>query len=79
MPSQVSAEDWEQINVGIREKYNKVAVTPEGHFKYPTGREGFEKGFEKLHYDDKLIAKLSYSIKHTNFHSHQCFSRLDSN
>ena len=54
MSSQLSAQDREQINAGIREKYNKVAITPEGHFKYPTGRDGL-KG---LHYSDKLIANL---------------------
>ena len=54
MSSQLSAQDREQINAGIREKYDKVAITPAGHFKYPTGRDGL-KG---LLYDDKLIAKL---------------------
>ena len=32
MSSQLSAQDREQINAGIREKYNKVAITTEGHF-----------------------------------------------
>lgn len=54
MSSQVSAEDRVQINAGIREKYNKVAATPAGHFKYPTGQEGLKR----LHYDDKQIADL---------------------
>lgn len=54
MSSQLSAQDREQINAGIREKYDKVAITPAGHFKYPTGRDGL-KG---LLYDDKLIANL---------------------
>lgn len=58
MSSQVSAQDREQINAGIREKYNKVAVTPKGHFKYPTGREGL-KG---LHYDEELIANLPGTV-----------------
>ena len=58
MPSQLSAQDREQINAGIREKYNKVAITPAGHFKYPTGRDGL-KG---LHYDDKLIANLPDAV-----------------
>ena len=58
MPSQVSAQDREKINALIREKYNKVAIRPEGHFKYPTGRDGL-KG---LHYSDKLIAKLPDAV-----------------
>ena len=58
MSSQLSAQDREQINAGIREKYNKVAVTPEGHFKYPTGRDGL-KG---LHYNDELIANLPGTV-----------------
>lgn len=58
MSSQLSAQDREQINTGIQEKYNKVAITPEGHFKYPTGRDGL-KG---LHYNDKLIANLPDAV-----------------
>ena len=58
MSSQLSAQDREQINTGIQEKYKKVAITPEGHFKYPTGRDGL-KG---LHYNDKLIANLPDAV-----------------
>ena len=58
MSSQLSAQDREQINAGIRKKYNKVAKSPEGHFKYPTGRDGL-KG---LHYNDKLIANLPDAV-----------------
>ncbi len=58
MSSQLSAQDREQINAGIRKKYNKVAISPEGHFKYPTGRDGL-KG---LHYNDKLIANLPDAV-----------------
>jgi len=58
MSSQLSAQDREQINAGIRDKYNKVALTPEGHFKYPTGRDGLLG----LHYNDKLIANLPATV-----------------
>lgn len=61
MSSQLSAQDREQIDAGIREKYNKVAVTPEGHFKYPTGRDGL-KG---LHYNDNLIVNLPATVADT--------------
>jgi arsenite methyltransferase len=54
MSSQLSVQDLEQIDAGIRDKYKNVAVTPEGHFKYPTGREGL-KG---LGYDDQLVKDL---------------------
>ena len=59
MAFQLSPQDREQINVGIQEKYNKVAVTPKGHFTYPTGREGL-KG---LLYDDSLpICRTQWRI-----------------
>jgi len=58
MSSLVSAEDRNLINTGIREKYNKVAASPAGHFKYPTGREGLKR----LHYNDKLVEKLPDTV-----------------
>ncbi|MGA7878040.1 MAG: hypothetical protein WCA08_20445, partial [Desulfoferrobacter sp.] len=38
----LSAEARKQINQGIQGKYRKVAATPEGNFRYPTGRSGLE-------------------------------------
>ena len=58
MSSLISAEDRQLINAGIREKYNKVAASPAGHFKYPTGREGLKR----LDYDVKLIEKLPDTV-----------------
>jgi ubiquinone/menaquinone biosynthesis C-methylase UbiE len=58
MVSQLSPRDREQIDAGIKEKYNKVAMTPNGHFTYPTGRDGL-KG---LNYDEGLIAGLPDSV-----------------
>ena len=58
MTVQLSAKDRKRINDGIAEKYNKVAVTPKGHFTYPTGLDGL-KG---LRYDDGLIAGLPDSV-----------------
>jgi arsenite methyltransferase len=55
MSSQFSAQDLKQIDAGIRDKYIKVAETPEGHFKYPTGRNGL-KG---LGYNQQFMADLS--------------------
>ena len=54
MVYQITTEDLEKIEAGIREKYLKVAKNPEGQFKYPTGK----KGLKALHYDKSLIDKL---------------------
>ena len=58
MSSQLSDKDREQINSGIRAKYHKVAISPEGQFKYPTGIEGLKK----LGYDNQLIADLPNTV-----------------
>ena len=47
-------EEARSIREGIQAKYSKVAVSPEGLFKYPTGKEGLHK----LVYDKDLIDKL---------------------
>ena len=38
MDSQITKDDLKKIEAGIREKYNKVAQSPEGQFKYPYSR-----------------------------------------
>ena len=58
MSSQLSEKDREQIDAGIRKKYHKVAISPEGQFKYPTGIEGLKK----LGYDNHIIADLPNSV-----------------
>ena len=58
MSSQLSDHDREHIDKGIREKYHKVASTPEGHFKYPTGVDGLKK----LGYENQLISDLPDSV-----------------
>lgn len=47
-------EDTERISEGIRQKYVKVAVSPEGNFRYPTGRAGLEG----QNYDRRIIDSL---------------------
>ena len=47
-------EELIKIEEGIRDKFSKVAVSPEGLFKYPTGKEGIQK----VEYDEDLIEKL---------------------
>jgi 2-polyprenyl-3-methyl-5-hydroxy-6-metoxy-1,4-benzoquinol methylase len=54
METQLNKEELKKIQKGIRDKFSKVAVSPEGLFEYPTGK----KGLEKLKYDEKLIEKL---------------------
>ena len=58
MDSQITTEDLKKIEKGIREKYIKVSKSPEGQFRYPTGK----KGLEALHYDKLLIGKLPDAI-----------------
>ncbi len=42
METTFTPEDRRRIKAGIGEKYRKVAISPEGAFKYPTGRAGLE-------------------------------------
>lgn len=49
-----TAEERARIEQGIREKYVRVANSPEGSFRYPTGR----KGLEVLGYERPLIDTL---------------------
>jgi SAM-dependent methyltransferase len=58
MDSQITNEELKQIENGINEKYTKVAVSPEGHFQYPTGR----KGLEELSYDSALVEQLPEDV-----------------
>jgi len=61
MGSQITTEDLEKIEAGIREKYIKVAKNPEDQFKYPTGK----KGLKVLQYDKSLIDKLPDAVAST--------------
>lgn len=54
METEISQKDIEQIIEGIRNKYSRVADSPEGQFQYPTGRAGLHA----LKYDAGLIDKL---------------------
>jgi SAM-dependent methyltransferase len=54
MEIQLTSKDKERIDKGIRGKYTKVAVSPEGLFKYPTGRAGLEA----LNYDPEIIQAM---------------------
>lgn len=54
MESPITIDHLKRIEAGIREKYSKVAQSPDGQFKYPTGK----KGLEALNYENALIEKL---------------------
>jgi arsenite methyltransferase len=58
MSSALSTQDLKQIHNGIRDKYAKVAVSPEGQFKYPTGRAGLEQ----LKYDAAIVGELPEAV-----------------
>lgn len=58
MDFQITTSDLKKIETGIREKYIKVAKSPEGQFKYPTGK----KGLEALYYDKTMIDKLPDAV-----------------
>jgi arsenite methyltransferase len=51
MKTDLTAEDRRKIEEGIRGKYAKVAVNPEGLFSYPTGRAGLDA----LKYDPDIL------------------------
>jgi len=61
MVDELTAQDKQRIEEGIRGKYVKVAVSPEGQFRYPTGRAGLEA----MHYDPYLIRVLPESVTAT--------------
>jgi arsenite methyltransferase len=54
MAEALTPEERQRIAEGIRGKYVRVAVSPEGLFRYPTGRAGLEA----LHYDPRLTLAL---------------------
>ena len=54
MNTTFTAEDRRRVEDGIRGKYIGVAQSPQGQFRYPTGRAGLEG----LKYDAALIARL---------------------
>jgi SAM-dependent methyltransferase len=54
MEAQFTSKDKNKILKSIRKKYKKVSKSPDGLFKYPTGRAGLEA----LQYDNELILKL---------------------
>lgn len=58
MQTQIYRKDRDRIEAGINGKYRKVAKSPEGLFKYPTGKAGLEK----LGYDTGLTGTLPDTV-----------------
>jgi SAM-dependent methyltransferase len=58
MECEFTPQDRTQIEEGIQVKYVKVAVSPEGLFKYPTG----QAGLEALKYDSEIIETLPGAV-----------------
>ncbi len=58
MDTELTTQDQKQIEESIREKYVKVTVSPEGLFRYPTGRAGLET----LHYDPEILQTLPEQV-----------------
>ena len=52
--TQITRDDLNKIEAGIRDKYRKVAENQQGLFAYPTGRAGMEA----QKYDPRLISAL---------------------
>ncbi len=54
MENELTRQDKQRIEASIRGKYLKVAASPEGLFRYPTGRAGLEA----LNYAPDLVRGL---------------------
>ena len=55
---ELTFQDKKRIEESIRGKYAKVARSPEGLFKYPTG----QAGLRDLNYDSKIIQTLPEAV-----------------
>ncbi len=58
MENQFTLKDIKKIKAGIQKKYQKVASSPDGLFKYPTGRAGLKA----LQYDSAQIEALPDAV-----------------
>lgn len=58
-PDEFSDEERSSISESIRKKYQKVAASPQGHFRFPTG----QAGLEALGYDPDLVARLKPVVR----------------
>lgn len=54
MGSEITSQEKQRIEEAIRGKYLKVAASPEGLFRYPTGRAGLGA----MNYDPQIVQAL---------------------
>jgi arsenite methyltransferase len=57
----LNSQEKQKIEEGLRKKYDKVAVSPEGQFKYPTG----QAGLKALKYDSEILQDLPEAVAAT--------------
>lgn len=58
MENELTRQDKQRIEEGIRQKYLKAAASPEGLFQYPTGRAGLEA----LDYAPDMVRDLPEAV-----------------
>lgn len=58
MENELTAQDKQRIEESIRGKYLKVAASPEGHFRYPTGAAGLKA----LDYGPDMVRNLPEAV-----------------
>ena len=58
METKFSSAERKRIREGIKEKYKRVANSPDGHFNYPTGRAGLEG----QKYDPEVLRALPEDV-----------------
>jgi SAM-dependent methyltransferase len=58
MPETLSSERADEIRSAVKSKYQKVAVSPEGLFSYPVGKESVLK----LGYDPSCLASVPANV-----------------
>jgi hypothetical protein len=70
---ELNTKEKKKIEEGLREKYRKVAISPEGQFRYPTGRAGLEA----LKYDPEILRSLPEAVSATYCGVGPIFFRAD--
>ncbi len=58
MEKSLTTEDRKRIQASIHQKYARVAISPEGLFRYPTGRAGLEGQA----YDPEILKELPDAV-----------------
>jgi len=59
METKFSSDERKRIEESIKEKYNLVAISPEGNFNYPTG----STGLQGQKYNPEVLRKLPKNVQ----------------